>query len=531
MKLEQLQVHTSVRGIVPDALVSVVSVQWFGSEAFELAEAHERVKGDAIKVGLPDEGKPLDNGGAGAAAYADAVGLHLGIALSRLTDIFSALCRWEVTKTQVRNLFRRQAIPMMWDLAETNVLEEAAGDYTISLGNMAKVVDQVLATICGAVRQQDAQSQSVSADKLVSTDPPYYDNIGYADLSDFFYVWLRRSLRPVFPDLFAALAHLQAGNIAPVNLAQAAIGPGMVVYTRYAKVRDAEGKPLSVRAALALINRTLDDALAEQEGDFDADTRWALTWFEQTGFAEGDYGVAEQLSKSKNTAVAGLVEGGILASKAGKVRRLKPIELPANWNPAADKRLTVWEMVLQLIRVLEAEGEGAAARLVAKIGSQAEPRANFATASTLCANARNARPMPWSTTAWCRAGPRSPGWRVKLRAKWVPAPIICLMKKEAPHEHDSRCAGLPGPSGAGGYAAYCFRFAGARRRAGGQRPRPAGGGAIGGGPFCRDGTALDPAGPAAYPRRRGGNERRNIRAPEDGDQHAGMACSAGGPDV
>jgi putative DNA methylase len=173
-------------------------------------------------------------------------------------------------------------------------------------------------------------------------------------------------------ELPQALAHLQRGNIAPVDLAQAAIGPGMAVYTRYAKVLDAEGKPLPVRAALALINQTLDEALAEQEGDFDADSRWALTWFDQTGFAEGDYGVAEQLSKSKNTSVSGLAEAGILVSKAGKVRLLKPAELPADWDPTTDKRLTVWEMVHQLIRVLEAGGESAAAALVAQLGSQAE---------------------------------------------------------------------------------------------------------------------------------------------------------------
>ncbi len=365
--------------------------------------------------------------------------------------------------------------------------------------------------------QADATRQESSVGKVVSCDPPYYDNIGYADLSDIFYVWLRRTLKPVFPDLFAtlavpkaeelvatpyrhgskakaetffldgmtqamhrlaeqahpafpvtiyyafkqaesdggdgttntgwdtflaavieagfaisgtwpmrtelsnrmigsgtnalassivlvcrqrpvdaptatrrdfvtalkaelpaALAHLQRGNIAPVDLAQAAIGPGMAVYTRYSKVLDAEGKPIPVRAALALINQTLDEALAEQEGDFDADTRWALIWFEQTGFAEGDYGVAEQLSKSKNTAVAGLVEAGILLSRAGKVRLLKPDELPADWDPTTDTRLTVWEMVHQLIRALEAAGETAAAALVGKLGSQAE------TARELC---------------------------------------------------------------------------------------------------------------------------------------------------
>jgi putative DNA methylase len=173
-------------------------------------------------------------------------------------------------------------------------------------------------------------------------------------------------------ELPAALAHLQRGNIAPVDLAQAAIGPGMAVYTRFRQVLDAEGKPLSVREALALINQTLDEALAEQEGDFDADSRWALTWFEQSGFDEGEYGVAEQLSKSKNTSVAGMVEAGIVESRRGKVRLLPPEELPADWDPATDPRLTAWEIVHQLIRVLASGGEGAAAGLVAKLGPKAE---------------------------------------------------------------------------------------------------------------------------------------------------------------
>jgi len=372
-------------------------------------------------------------------------------------------------------------------------------------------VDQLPASVGGHVVQADAQSQRISDGSVVSTDPPYYDNIGYADLSDFFYVWLRRSLRPVFPDLFAtlavpkaeelvatpyrhgskekaeqffldgmtqamhrlasqahpaypvtiyyafkqsetetvegtsstgwetfldaviragfaitgtwpmrtelgnrmigsgtnalassiilvcrprppeaptatrrefvsalkaelppALAELQKANIAPVDLAQAAIGPGMAVYTRYAKVLDAEGRPVSVREALALINATLDEALAEQEGDFDADSRWALAWFEQHGFAEGEYGVAETLSKAKNTSVTGMVEAGIVASARGKVRLLRPEELPADWDPALDARLTAWETVHQLIRALEAGGEAAAASLVAKLGAKAE---------------------------------------------------------------------------------------------------------------------------------------------------------------
>lgn len=179
-------------------------------------------------------------------------------------------------------------------------------------------------------------------------------------------------------ELPQALAHLQRGNIAPVDLAQAAIGPGMAVFTRFEKVLDAEGRALTVRDALALINQTLDEALAEQEGDFDADSRWALAWFEQNGFAEGEFGVAETLSKAKNTSVAGMVEAGILISRAGKVRLLRPKELPADWDSAKDKRISHWETVHHLVRVLEAEGEGAAAELVAKLGSQAE------TARELC---------------------------------------------------------------------------------------------------------------------------------------------------
>ena len=179
-------------------------------------------------------------------------------------------------------------------------------------------------------------------------------------------------------ELPVALTHLQRGNIAPVDLAQAAIGPGMAAYTRYAKVLDAEGNALSVRGALVLINQTLDETLVQQEGDFDADSRWALAWFEQSGFDEGEYGVAEILSKAKNTSVAGMVEAGILASKAGKVRLLRPEELPPDWDPTTDPRLTAWEMVHHLVRALEAGGESAAAELATPLGAKAE------TARELC---------------------------------------------------------------------------------------------------------------------------------------------------
>jgi putative DNA methylase len=146
----------------------------------------------------------------------------------------------------------------------------------------------------------------------------------------------------------------------------------MAVYSRYSAVLDAEGKPLSVREALALINQTLDEVLTEQESDFDADSRWAVAWFEQYGFVEGEFGVAETLSKAKNTSVTGLEDAGILISKGGKVRLLRPNELAEDWDPATDHRLTAWEMVHQLIRILDAGGEPAAAALVAQLGTKAE---------------------------------------------------------------------------------------------------------------------------------------------------------------
>lgn len=192
-------------------------------------------------------------------------------------------------------------------------------------------------------------------------------------------------------ELPSALSLLQRGNIAPVDLAQAAIGPGMAVYTRYANVIDADGKPLSVHEALTLINQILDDTLAEQEGDFDADTRWALAWFEQFAFDVGEYGVAEILSKAKNTSVAGMVDAGILSSKGGKVRLLRPDELPSDWNPGTDSRLTAWEVVHQLVRTLEAGGEKGAAKLVANLGSKAEAARELAyRLYTLCERKKRA---------------------------------------------------------------------------------------------------------------------------------------------
>jgi putative DNA methylase len=474
--------------------------------------ATERAQRDATQAGMPDDNKALQDGGTGARAYGDAVGVYLGGTVSKISSYHCSLAIWRANMGKSGRAFGRQAIPMVWDYPECNPSAGAGGDWEGAYNDAAKVLSTFGTNQVGHAKQAAAQLKRDTARSapVISCDPPYYDNMAYADLSDFFYVWLRRSLRSVYPDLFAtlavpkveelvaaayrhgskeeaekffldgmtqamlrlaeqahpafpvtiyyafkqsesdsvdgtastgwetfldavirsgfavtgtwpmrteqsaalktlvnslassiilvcrrsgasapsvtrrefvtalraelpqALAHLQRGNIAPVDLAQAAIGPGMAVYTRYAQVLDAGGKPLSVREALALINQTLDEALAEQEGDFDADTRWALTWFEQQGFAEGEYGVAEQLSKSKNTSVSGMVDAGILESRRGKVRLLRPQDLPADWDPATDPRLTAWEIVHHLIRVLDAGGESAAAALLPRLGARAE---------------------------------------------------------------------------------------------------------------------------------------------------------------
>jgi putative DNA methylase len=485
-------------------------------------EARERVQRDAINAGLADDATSLRNlpapsaawqagGGNGATAYAEALTTYLGLTSSKAARFTTTLATWRPDETKLSRAFTRNDVPITWDFAETNPLSGTGGDLLGLADGTAAVLQDVPAGPKGAVTQQDAAANPLTATRVVSTDPPYYDNIGYADLSDYFYVWLRRSLKSVFPDLFAtlavpkaeelvatpyrhgnkekaetffldgmaqamrrlaeqahpafpvtiyyafkqaesetdastastgwetfleaviragfavsgtwpirtegktrmrgmssnalassivlvcrprpasapvatrrefekalrielpaALAHLQKANIAPVDLAQAAIGPGMGVYTRYAKVLDAEGRPVSVRDALALINQLLDEVLAEQEGDFDADSRWALAWFEQHGFGEGEYGVAETLSTAKNTSVKGMEDSGILESRRGKVRLLKPSELPVDWDPEDDRRTNMWEMLHHLVRVLEDGGESAAAELLAKYGAQAD---------------------------------------------------------------------------------------------------------------------------------------------------------------
>lgn len=476
-----------------------------------IGEARELVETAAATTGVNNDTRPLHEGGIGALAYSQAIAIYLAFAVSRLENRLATVCVWNRIGEKIEQVFKMQVISMTWDFPETNVFSDSTGGWSGSLEWVPTALEALPRNGYGEAAQENASGQSISIDKIISTDPPYYDNVGYADLSDFFYVWLRRSLRTIFPEQFgtlvtpkaeelvatparhggkesaeaffldgmtkamhrlaeqghpaypitiyyafrqsetenemgtastgwetfldaiiragfaitgtwpvkterrggvrdldrnalassivlvcrprpdsaatstrrdfvnalkvelpSALVHLQRSNIAPVDLAQAAIGPGMAIYTRYAKVMDAAGNPLSVREALALINQTLDEVLAEQEGDFDADTRWAVAWFEQHGFTEGEYGVAETLSKAKNTSVSGMVEAGIVFARRNKVRLLKPEELSRDWDPTTDPHLPAWETVHKLIRALEAGGESAAASLVAKLGSKAE---------------------------------------------------------------------------------------------------------------------------------------------------------------
>jgi putative DNA methylase len=173
-------------------------------------------------------------------------------------------------------------------------------------------------------------------------------------------------------ELPQSLRELQQGSIAPVDLDQAAIGPGMAVFTRYAKVVESSGTPMRVRTALALINQVKDEVLSEQEGDFDPETRWAVRWFELHGFDSGPFGDAEQLSKSRNTSMNGMQEHGIAMAQAGKTWLVARADLPEDWDPTTDKRTSVWEVCQHLVKAYEEHGEEAAARLLARTGHYGE---------------------------------------------------------------------------------------------------------------------------------------------------------------
>lgn len=470
-----------------------------------VTEAREQVFADAVAAGMP-KGSRLEAGGSGAAAYADSVATYLAFAISRLTNKLSALCTWDSSPKMeaVRGLFARQAIPMAWDFAEANPFANSSGSIKEDIAWVAKALAHVPGSGVGEARQADASATNYGS-VVISTDPPYYDNIGYSDLSDYFYVWLRRSLRSVhaqlmgtmlvpkaeelvanpyrhdgkegaekffesgFEAVFARmrenasaeypitiyyafkqaetasggesstgwatilegivragwtvtatwpvrselsnrmigsgtnalassivlscrprsesasstdrggflavlraelpkqLRQLQEAAVAPVDLAQSTIGPGMAVFTRYSKVTEADGTAMRVRTALELINQVLAEVLNEFEGDFDSDTRWALKWFHQNAFDEGLFGDAENQATALNTSVPGMERGGILTSRAGKVQLFAPAKLRDDYDPRRDQRLSVWEAALHTARVLEAKGIEEAGQLVANL--------------------------------------------------------------------------------------------------------------------------------------------------------------------
>lgn len=490
-----------------------------------------------------DDTRTLDQGGSGHQAYAEAVSVYLAFAVSKMTNIGSSIASWMSDRGAFRETFARQAIPMTWDFAEANTFADLGGSFVIAIEKGSMAIDAFPANSNAYASQMDAATQTISGRKFVSTDPPYYDNIEYAALSDFFYVWLRRSLKSVFSGLFATLAvpkseelvasstrhggranaeifflagmteamkciaiqahpagpvtiyyafkqsdtenssgtsstgwetFLEAVNrsglqlsgtwpmrtegsgrmiamgtnslassivlvcrkrptdapttsrrefqrelntvlpealdemtkgsgddrspVAPVDLSQAIIGPGMAVFSKYAAVLEADGSPMSVRTALQLINRFL------AEDDFDHDTQFCLHWFEQHGWSEGVFGEADTLARAKGTSVDGVKEAGVIQSGGGKVRLLKWAEYPTDWNPSTDTRLPVWEVLHQLIRALKQESEAASGALLSLVGGKAEAVRQLAyRLYTLCerlGQAEDARAYNELITSW-----------------------------------------------------------------------------------------------------------------------------------
>ena len=470
-------------------------------------EARAEIERDALAAGLSDHPTPLRDGGTGAKAYAEAVSVYLAFLVGQAANHCSTICGWNSPNQQMRSTFSRQAIPMTWDFAEVNVFSGSSGSYHSLFSRMIKGFETLgEGSNVGSVIQADAQGRRYGKKFVVSTDPPYYDNIGYADLSDFFFCWMKLTIRPVYPDLFGVLAtpkseelvatpHRHGGkkaaesfflngmseaiasmarysspdypatiyyafkqseialegisstgwatflqavveagyavvgtwpvrtespgrmraiganalansvvlvcrkredsaetisraefigalkrelpsaieellkaNISPVDMPQSAIGPGMAVFSRCNAVLEADDSPMTVKTALQLINRQLDEYLGGIQGEFDADTRFAITWFEQNGLAAGDYGIANSISTARGISVDSVKHAGIVESVAGKVRILKRDEIDAGWDPTADAHLTVWECCQHLVRELEQGGEQAAALLLRKIG-------------------------------------------------------------------------------------------------------------------------------------------------------------------
>jgi putative DNA methylase len=507
-----------------------------------IGDARELIRKDAAASSFDDDSVPLSAGGIGSRAYAEAVSIYLAFAVDRTADFSNAVTRWVPGNQKVMNLFAKQAIGMVWDFPEANLLLDTVGGFVTVCEYQSECLTLVPAHGFGSSAQADAQSQRLSEDKIISTDPPYYDNIGYADLSDFFYVWLRRSLRAVYPELLATIAvpkaeeliatphrHgstdaaeqfflegmtqamkglarmaspcapvtiyyafkqsetgeagtnsagwetflaavLRAGfcisgtwplrseqairqvgmgtnalassivlvcrprgasagtisrrqfvrmlneslplaldamtresegehsPVAPVDLSQAIIGPGMAMFSRYEAVLEADGTPMSVKTALQLINRFL------AEDDFDADTQFCLHWFEQHGWETGKFGEADTLARAKGTSVDGVRQSGVVEAGGGSVRLLRWMDYPTEWDARSDSRLPVWEALHQLIRAYQTEGDAGASTVLAAVASKAETARQLAyRLYTLCERkgwAEDARAYNEVVTGW-----------------------------------------------------------------------------------------------------------------------------------
>ena len=463
----------------------------------------DRVLHDALERGM-EEGESLESGGHGAVAYADAVAIYLALGISRFTDYSNSFATWDSSRDSATHLFTRQAISMIWSFVEVNPFSSSSGNFLGQLEWVAKSLERLPADGSGVASISDAATRDYTG-AVVSTDPPYYDYIGYADLADYFYVWLRRSLNDVLPSTFEtmlapkseelvanpyrhggkdgaerffvdgfngvfsrirqtadtsapmtvyyaykqqdaksdgaastgwhtvltglieagweisatwpmrselanrprsqrsnalassivlacrprprgaeaiarrafvsmlraelpdALRKLMQGSIAPVDLAQAAIGPGISVFSRYSRVREADGSDMSVKDALLLINSTLDEVLGEQESDFDPDTRFAVKWYRQYGWVQENSGIADQLARSSDTSISELERGGIFEAKGGKARPLSPSKLDDVWDAATDDRVSVWEATVRLAAVMAKDGADKVAELLPSV--------------------------------------------------------------------------------------------------------------------------------------------------------------------
>jgi putative DNA methylase len=509
-----------------------------------VSEAREKISRDALLAGMSDDPRGLSTEGCGATAYAEAISVYLAFAVDRLADYGSTIATWRTKDSAMRSSLASQSIPMTWDYAEGSPFATSSSGFSESVNVIATAIELLPDKAAGRAFQCAAQNQLHASGCIISTDPPYYNNIAYADLSDFFYVWLRRSLKSVFPTILSTmaapkseelvatpyrhggeenaekffldgmtqamrmLAHqmhpgapltiyyafkqsetttetgtsstgwetfLEAVNraglsltgtwpmrtegdnrqigiganalassivltcrprpsdaptvsrraflrelyqalpealdemtrisgdelspVAPVDLSQAMIGPGMAVFSKYAAVLEADGTPMSVKTALRLINRFF------AEDDFDSDTQFCLHWFEQNGWKDGIFGTADTLARAKGTSVEGVKQSGTLYATGGVVRLLKWGEYPIVWDhPTNDRRLSVWELLHQLIRVFKSKGESGAGAVLAGTQDKAESARQLAyRLYTLCERAgwaEDARAYNELITSW-----------------------------------------------------------------------------------------------------------------------------------